>query len=115
MSVHNPFQFDVDNDGLGDACDNCPNFANPAQLDMDRDGLGDVCDTDQDGDTHERSSDNCPFVSNYFQTDVDGDNVGDLCDNCRYVANTFQVLTNTIVSCPWYLLLLNRLIWTWTA
>ena len=33
-----------DNDGFGDACDNCPAVFNPVQLDSDLDGLGDACD-----------------------------------------------------------------------
>jgi len=40
---------DVDADGIGDPCDNCPLVANPHQLDRDRDGLGDACDTTLNG------------------------------------------------------------------
>jgi hypothetical protein len=39
----NPLQDDVDEDGAGDACDNCP-VANPDQRDDDANGIGDVCD-----------------------------------------------------------------------
>ena len=35
---------DADDDGIADACDNCPATANGAQADADGDGLGDVCD-----------------------------------------------------------------------
>lgn len=35
---------DRDNDGIGDAADNCDELANVDQRDTDRDGLGDACD-----------------------------------------------------------------------
>ena len=41
---------DVDNDGIFDSLDNCPTVFNPNQEDIDQDGLGDECDEDRDGD-----------------------------------------------------------------
>jgi len=37
-------QQDLDNDGVGEGCDNCPNNANTDQVDGDADGMGDACD-----------------------------------------------------------------------
>ncbi|MBK8914899.1 MAG: immunoglobulin domain-containing protein [Phycisphaerales bacterium] len=37
-------QSDSDADGLGAACDNCPQVYNPDQADCDGDGVGDACD-----------------------------------------------------------------------
>lgn len=46
FSVHN----DIDHDGFLDADDNCPETWSADQSDLDEDGLGDVCDDDKDGD-----------------------------------------------------------------
>jgi hypothetical protein len=63
-------QADVDGDGFGDVCDNCPGDANPDQADEgDGDGVGDVCD-------------NCVNDDNADQSDLDGDGTGDVCDPC---------------------------------
>ena len=73
----NPGQEDVDSDGVGDACDNCPDTPNPGQEDADNDGLGDACD-------------NCPDTPNPGQEDADGDGVGDACDCCPDTPNPYQ-------------------------
>ncbi|MPZ99445.1 MAG: hypothetical protein GEU80_08935 [Dehalococcoidia bacterium] len=41
---------DGDEDGVADADDNCPAAANADQADLDEDGLGDLCDDDRDDD-----------------------------------------------------------------
>ena len=74
----NPTQADTDNDGFGDACDQCPN--DPNTRDTDADGVDDACDTDDDGDGVADSADNCPLVANADQRDLDNNGVGQACD-----------------------------------
>ena len=42
--ANNPSIEDIDNDGIPDSIDNCPEVANPDQKDSDGDGIGDECD-----------------------------------------------------------------------
>ncbi|MDH3890674.1 MAG: M14 family zinc carboxypeptidase [candidate division Zixibacteria bacterium] len=66
--------------------DNCPSHYNPTQSDVDLDGLGDLCDdcpndpdNDIDADTVCGDIDNCPTIANPDQADTNGDDVGDAC------------------------------------
>lgn len=71
---------DKDQDGVPDVDDSCPEVANPDQRDLDQDGLGDACDEDLDGDGVVNGVDNCPEVANASQDDPDGDGLGQACD-----------------------------------
>ncbi|MFC1523495.1 LamG-like jellyroll fold domain-containing protein [Thermodesulfobacteriota bacterium] len=85
QAVFNPGQDDSDFDGLGDACDVCPDDAGN---DADNDGLCylvDPCpldvDNDVDGDGVCGDVDICPLGDDNVDTDFDG--VPDACDICQ--------------------------------
>ena len=97
-------QRDADSDGVGDACDNCPESDNPSQEDGDADAVGNSCDNcptvanpdqeDSDGDALGDLCDNCPLVINPNQENNDTDDVGDICDNCPHLYNPDQIDTD---------------------
>lgn len=82
FSLRSPDAGDLDDDGVPDHLDNCPEVANVDQADADGDGTGDACNdaVDADGDDWGDALDNCPAVPNPDQANADGDPLGDACD-----------------------------------
>ena len=91
---------DTDSDGIADSADNCPTIYNPYQEDMDGDGIGNVCDSDIDGDGVANEIDNCVILANPDQADVDSDGFGDACTTVYCVTNstTLQNVLNAATS-----------------
>ena len=87
-------QTDTDMDGIPDSSDNCPTTANADQADLDNDGIGDVCDDDMDDDGVPNGSDNCPMNANPGQEDSDSNGIGDACEES---CNT-QTATDTPIA-----------------
>jgi hypothetical protein len=71
-------------DGVGDACDRCPDDSSPGNGDLDSDGIGDVCDRDIDGDGVPNDDDNCRLNFNPDQFNPDGDLFGAACDDNEF-------------------------------
>ena len=80
-------QEDADGEGVGDACDKCPD--DPGKIAPETCGCG-VTERDTDGDWVPDCLDNCLTVFNTSQPERDGDGIGDACDNCRNVFNLDQ-------------------------
>lgn len=70
---------DTDEDGVLDKDDNCKNIKNPDQEDVNNNKIGDACE-DFDFDGIENGNDNCKDIANPLQQDDDGDGIGDHCD-----------------------------------
>ena len=74
---------DFDDDGVLDTDDNCPNAANEDQADLDEDGLGDVCDEDADGDLYSTDQGDCDDANAAVSPDADelcGDSIDNDCN-----------------------------------
>lgn len=104
------FNNDYDCDSIPNDTDNCPHDYNPSQKDMDNDGIGDICDDDIDGDGIPNQkgivdegwtininltggtgttggiwspNDNCPTTPNSNQADSNNNGIGDSCDHLQ--------------------------------
>ena len=81
IAIDNPAyqKSDVDADGVADEMDNCVTVENPEQEDVNNNGRGDACD-DFDRDGIINVKDNCRDLPNRDQKDTDLDGVGNVCD-----------------------------------
>ncbi|MFT4531067.1 MAG: hypothetical protein ACI81F_001884 [Thalassolituus oleivorans] len=74
--------FDIDDDEIGNALDNCPQTANTDQADLDGDNQGNACDDDDDGDTlpdtFEEENELDPLDPDDAEADADGDGQSNL-------------------------------------
>ncbi|MGA1864886.1 MAG: hypothetical protein ACMUHX_07480, partial [bacterium] len=56
-----------DGDGVGDVCDNCPDYPNPDQADSDGDNTGDSCDTPSTQPEKKQSKTILPYYQSWQQ------------------------------------------------
>ena len=108
---------DSDNDGIADACDNCPDVSNTSQLDTDKDTIGDRCDDFPNDPNYATDTDNdgLPDVwEAYYFADLDeidsGDRDGDGFSNIKEY-KCVSVPVDSSSQCnrglPWLMLLLD--------
>ena len=100
---------DLDNDGISNAVDNCPNTPNANQLNYDSDTQGNLCDLDDDNDgmpdTWELQFGLNPLDANDALLDADGDGNNNLTEyqqGTNPIANNFsiQVMTRAEIAKP---------------
>ena len=95
--ICDPEDSDDDGDTLEDDADNCPLTLHNDLADADGDGIGNACDPcpqaedtrDADADGLNDCVDPCPALAG-DDADADGDGVGDACDNCQDTPNAGQ-------------------------
>jgi len=78
---------DDDDDGILNADDNCKDVENVDQDDLDDDGIGDACDEDLDGDGYLNDEDNCLAIPNGDCVDSEGNELSTMAIPSEYVAD----------------------------
>ena len=85
--------FQMGTDGLGDACDLCPD-------DPENDADGDkVCAGTRFNSSMIAGGDNCPRKYNPLQEDLDGDTIGDACDSSTIIDRDSDGITDNADNC----------------
>lgn len=74
---------DTDEDGWVDQADVCPNVYDPGQADLDNDGVGNLCDDDADDDGIVEANDACPLDFNPWTSTPSNDHDRDGCKDDR--------------------------------
>ena len=87
-------QEDVDEDGYGDVCDNCPSTPNGPEGGTCSEGtIGDPCMS--------HGNCGCEGYCSMNQEDTDEDDIGDVCDGCD-LASKFELVDNPSVGDEYY-------------